>query len=165
MAKQNHLRTSWLSILKFSWTDVWIAATIQPSEMKNIHVAAAIIIEDGKVFAARRKDSGELALKWEFPGGKLEPGESGEDAIVREIREELEAVIHVDRHFLQVFHQYTTFALTMDAYLCFLEEGPITLREHVDSKWLGNDELMDLDWAAADIPIARALQVLLEEKR
>ncbi len=130
--------------------------------MKNIHVAAAVILQDLKVFVARRKDAGELALKWEFPGGKLEAGESGEQAIIREIREELSITVAVQRHFLQVSHQYTSFFLTMDAYLCSIEEGTITLSEHVNCRWVDASELMELDWAAADIPIAQNLKEYLE---
>ncbi|MBN2860137.1 MAG: (deoxy)nucleoside triphosphate pyrophosphohydrolase [Sphaerochaetaceae bacterium] len=133
--------------------------------MKNIHVAAAVILDDHKVFVARRKDAGELALKWEFPGGKLEKGESGEQAIIREIREELSITVAVQRHFLQVSHQYTSFFLTMDAYLCTIEEGTITLSEHVNCKWVNASELLSLDWAAADIPIARQLKKLMEASR
>ena len=131
--------------------------------MKRIHVAAALIIQDRKIFVARRKDAGELALKWEFPGGKLEEGESGEEAIVREIREELSVGISVQRHFMQVTHQYNSFFLTMEAYLCTLEEGTIILTEHVDSAWITADELDGIDWAAADIPIAEELNRYMQE--
>ena len=130
--------------------------------MKNIHVAAAVILQDHKVFVARRKDEGELALKWEFPGGKLEEGESGEQAAIREIREELSIGIAVQRHFLRVSHQYTSFFLTMDAYLCTIEEGTIILSEHVNCRWVDASELMELDWAAADIPIAQKLKEYME---
>ena len=128
--------------------------------MKRIHVVAAIIIEDGKVFAAKRKDAGELALKWEFPGGKIEPGETGEEAIVREIMEELSATIVVDRYLMTVEHQYKTFHLTMDAYQCIVTDGTLEISEHVDSHWLPVEELHSLDWAAADIPIVNRLKEL-----
>lgn len=121
--------------------------------MKHIHVAAAIFIENGKVFAAKRKNVGELALKWEFPGGKLEPGETGEIAIVREIMEELSASIIVDKHLMTVEHQYDSFSLTMEAYLCTVTDGTLEIGEHVDSRWLSLQDLYSVDWAAADIPI------------
>ncbi|MDC7245209.1 MAG: (deoxy)nucleoside triphosphate pyrophosphohydrolase [Sphaerochaetaceae bacterium] len=132
--------------------------------MKQIHVAAAVIEKDNKIFAAQRKDAGELALKWEFPGGKLEEGESGAQAIVREIREELSVDIVVKGHFLRVSHQYESFHITMDAYLCKLTRGDIRLNEHVDSFWCPVEQLMDLDWAAADIPIAQKLHSTAMER-
>lgn len=129
--------------------------------MKHIHVAAAVMIQEHKVFAAQRKDSGELGLKWEFPGGKLEPGESGENAIVREIMEELSTTIAVDRHFMTVNHQYESFRITMDAYLCTIIDGALSIGEHVDFRWLSFHELYTVDWAAADIPIVDAIARIL----
>ena len=129
--------------------------------MKRIHVVAAIIIENGKVFAAKRKDAGELALKWEFPGGKIEPGETGEAAIIREIMEELSATIVVDRYLMTVEHQYHTFHLTVDAYQCTVTDGTLEISEHVDSRWLPVEELHSLDWAAADIPIVDTISRML----
>jgi 8-oxo-dGTP diphosphatase len=132
--------------------------------MKQIHVAAAIIRKGNNIFVAQRGNSGEIALKWEFPGGKLEVGESGEEAIIREISEELSVEIGVEGHFMRVSHQYKTFSLIMDAYLCTLKRGTITLLEHVDSKWISSDNIMELDWAAADIPIAIKLQELMAKR-
>ncbi len=129
--------------------------------MKHIHVAAAVIIEEGRVFAAQRNNKGELALKWEFPGGKLEPGEAGETAIVREIMEELATSIAVERHLMTVEHSYSTFSLTMEAYLCNIVEGTLELGEHLDCRWLSRDELHSVDWAAADIPIVKALHATM----
>ncbi len=130
--------------------------------MKHITVAAAVFIQDGKVFAAQRKDAGELARKWEFPGGKLEKGESGEQAIVREIKEELSTDIRVIRYILTVEHQYKTFKITMFAYLCEIAVGELVLSEHIDSRWLSKNELYSVDWAAADLPIVAAVVSLLE---
>nr|WP_321297160.1 (deoxy)nucleoside triphosphate pyrophosphohydrolase [uncultured Sphaerochaeta sp.] len=132
--------------------------------MKQIVVAAALIIKDGNVFAAQRKDSGDLAKKWEFPGGKLEAGESGEEAIVREIREELSAKIAVTGYLMTVEHTYPAFHITMHAYLCELEAGDLVLSEHLDSRWLGPDELYDVDWAAADLPIVERAKALLANR-
>jgi 8-oxo-dGTP diphosphatase len=129
--------------------------------MKHIHVAAAIFIENEKVFAAQRKDSGELALKWEFPGGKLESGETGEEAIVREIMEELSATIEVEKHLMTVEHQYDSFSLTMDAYLCTVIDGDLKIGEHIDCRWLTSQDLYSVDWAAADIPIVDILATYL----
>ncbi len=130
--------------------------------MKHIDVAAAVIIQDNKVFAAQRGAGGELARKWEFPGGKLEMGERGEDAIVREIYEELGTKIRVRRYLLNVEHQYKAFSLTLHGYLCDIVEGPLVLTEHLDSKWLGKDQLFSVSWAEADLPIVKAVAALLE---
>lgn len=130
--------------------------------MKHIEVAAAVIIRDNKVFAAQRGEGGELARKWEFPGGKLEPGECGEDAIVREILEELGTEIKVLRFLLSVEHQYKTFSLTLHGYLCEIVTQEPTLNEHLASKWLGKDELDSVSWAAADLPVVEAIHALLE---
>ncbi len=129
--------------------------------MKHIEVAAAVIIQDNKVFTAQRGKGGELALKWEFPGGKLEKGEGGEEAIVREIFEELGIEIVVRRHLITVGHQYTSFSLTLHGYLCDIIGGELVLTEHVDSKWLGKEQLFSVSWAEADLPIVRAVEALL----
>ena len=130
--------------------------------MKHIEVAAAIIIQDHKVFAAQRGSGGELAFRWEFPGGKLEPGEKGEDAIVREIFEELGAVITVSSHVLSVEHQYNSFSLTLHGYLCEILEGELVLTEHVASSWLDKELLYSVSWAEADLLIVEAVAALLE---
>ena len=130
--------------------------------MKHIEVAAAVIIQDNKVFAAQRGEGGELALRWEFPGGKLEQGERGEDAIVREIFEELGTKISVRNLLISVEHQYNSFSLTLHGYLCDIVEGPLVLSEHLDSQWLGKDQLYSVPWAEADLPIVKAVSALLE---
>ncbi|NBK23114.1 MAG: (deoxy)nucleoside triphosphate pyrophosphohydrolase [Spirochaetia bacterium] len=130
--------------------------------MKHIEVAAAVIIRDNTVFAAQRGDGGELARKWEFPGGKLERGECGEEAIVREILEELGTEVRVLRPLVSVEHQYRTFSLTLHGYLCELVGGQPTLSEHLASKWLGKSELASVPWAEADLPIVKAVSALLE---
>lgn len=129
--------------------------------MKHIEVAAAILVQGHKVFAAQRADKGELALKWEFPGGKLEKGESGEEAIVREIFEELGIEIVANELLLTVEHQYTNFSLTMHGYLCEIIRGEPTLSEHLCCRWLGKDELYSVPWAEADLPIVKAVSFLL----
>ncbi len=130
--------------------------------MKHIEVAAAVIIRDNKVFAAQRGEGGQLARKWEFPGGKLETGEKGEDAIVREIFEELGTDIAVQRLLLSVEHQYNTFSLTLHGYLCEIVGDEPTLSEHLASKWLEKDQLFTVSWAEADLPIVNAVSSLLE---
>ena len=131
--------------------------------MKHMHVAAALIIKDRTVFAAQRNGRGELAYRWEFPGGKLEPGESAEQALVREITEELSVDILIDRYLMTVEHAYRTFSLTMDAYLCFISEGEPMLSEHLDGRWLSPEHLFSVDWAEADVPIVHALKAFWEQ--
>lgn len=130
--------------------------------MKHIEVAAAVFIRGNKVFAAQRGDGGELARKWEFPGGKLEQGEKGEEAIVREIFEELGSTIKVTRHLLSVEHQYSGFTITLHAYLCDILGEQFVLTEHLASRWLEKDQLFSVPWAEADLPIVKAVAALLE---
>ena len=127
--------------------------------MKHIEVVAAVIIQDGKVLCVQRpqNDKEYISLKWEFPGGKVEVGENREDALIREIQEELAAEIHELQYLMTVEHSYPDFHLTMHAYTCALKQGEITLREHVDMKWLSTEELILLDWAEADVPVVKQL--------
>ena len=123
--------------------------------MKNIHVAAAIIYRYSKVLCVQRAENEKeyVSLKWEFPGGKVEAGESREEALVREIKEELVVEIHELQYLMTVEHSYPDFHLTMHAYTCALKAGEVELREHVGMKWLTVEELDQLDWAAADVPV------------
>ena len=126
--------------------------------MKNIEVVAAIFInKNNEIFCARRKDEGELALKWEFPGGKIEPAESHQEALIREIKEELSTDIKVNDFIMTVKHQYKGFHLTMHAYFAEVVTGDLVLNEHTGFKWLRKEELYSLDWAAADLPIVEFL--------
>jgi 8-oxo-dGTP diphosphatase len=126
--------------------------------MKNIEVVAAVITNDkNEIFCARRKDEGELALKWEFPGGKIEVGESNQVALIREIREELSTKIKVKDFIMTVKHQYNSFHLTMHAYYAEVVSGNLTLNEHTSSTWLKPEELLSVDWAPADLPIVYCL--------
>jgi len=127
--------------------------------MKTIEVVATVIVRDRKVLCVQRpKNTKEfVSLKWEFPGGKVEVGESREEALVREIREELSVDIEVSEFLMTVEHAYPDFHLTMHVFKCVLDQGEITLNEHVDLKWLAVEELDSLDWAAADIPVVKSL--------
>lgn len=126
--------------------------------MKHIEVVAAVMVNHkNQIFCARRKNQGELALKWEFPGGKIEQNESLEDALIREIKEEFSTTIKVNDFIMTVQHQYQGFHLTMHAFYAEVIEGNLVLNEHTDSKWLLKHELLSLDWAAADLPIVHAL--------
>ena len=124
-----------------------------------ITAVAASIYWNGKVLCVQRAEHEKeyISLKWEFPGGKVEVGESREEALVREIREELSVDIEVSEFLMTVEHTYPDFHLTMHVFKCVLDNGEITLNEHVAHKWLSIDELDQLDWAAADIPVVKSL--------
>ena len=117
--------------------------------MKNIRVSAAVIHRDGKIFATQR-GYGEYKGKWEFPGGTREEGESGEEALYREIREELDSKVEIEKLICTTDFDYPTFHLTMDVYLASLVEGKLTLLEHEDAKWVSLDSIDNLDWLPAD---------------
>lgn len=125
--------------------------------MKSIRVSAAVIHSDGRVYATRR-GHGEFRGLWEFPGGKQEPGETGEAAAIREIREELGAMIGIEKHLCTVEYQYPSFHLTMDCYLSYVKEGQLTLSEHDDAAWLSIDELDAVQWLPADILVVEELK-------
>ena len=125
--------------------------------MKKVEVVAAIIQKDNKIFCAQRNLSKSMGGKWEFPGGKIEVGETKEEALVREIKEELDSVISVDQYLMTVEHDYPTFHITMHAYLCTLVNGELVLKEHNDSVWLEQEQLNKLDWADAYIPIVKKI--------
>nr|WP_319474524.1 (deoxy)nucleoside triphosphate pyrophosphohydrolase [uncultured Sphaerochaeta sp.] len=129
--------------------------------MKQIEVAALVLIDDNRVFAAQRKGKGPLGGMWEFPGGKLEIGETGREALVREIQEELGVTIEIQHYLMRVEHQYPSFFIIMHAYLGNIQEGSIQLHEHQASRWLQKHELWQIDWAEADIPIVQKLEHLL----
>ena len=121
-------------------------------------VAAAIFRENRVLCVQRSKHTKEYkSLKWEFPGGKVEVGESWEEALLREIREELSVEIEVSEFLMTVEHAYPDFHLAMHVFKCVLDQGEITLNEHVALKWLSIDELDQLDWAAADVPVVKSL--------
>ena len=124
--------------------------------MKTIDVVAAIIVKDDQILATQR-GYGEFEGGWEFPGGKVEPGESPETAIVREIHEELDAQIAVDDFLVQVEHDYPTFHLSMKCYLCSLESN-FQLLEHHAAKWLSRENIDAVDWLPADVKVVDALK-------
>ncbi|MBL7888484.1 MAG: (deoxy)nucleoside triphosphate pyrophosphohydrolase [Bacteroidia bacterium] len=127
--------------------------------MKHVEVVAAIIKLKEKILCVQRGDNKYeyISKKWEFPGGKLEPMETKEQAIIREIKEELHLDIEIESEFLTVYHEYPDFKITMHSFVCKTENDNLTLTEHIDFKWLNYSDIKDLDWAAADIPIVEKL--------
>ena len=125
--------------------------------MKSIEVVAAIIEKDGKYFATQR-GYGDFKDGWEFPGGKVEPDEQPEQAIVREIKEELESTVSIEKFLCTVEHDYPKFHLIMHCYLCQLEEGNLHLVEHEAAKWLKPEQIDSVDWLPADIKVVNALK-------
>ena len=130
--------------------------------MKTIRVVAAIIVENGRVFATQR-GYGDFKDGWEFPGGKIEAGESPEQAMVREIREELDTEIRVERLLRTVEWDYPTFHLSMDCFICTIESGDLHLREHEAARWLDLEHLNDVDWLPADLQLIPEIAKCLEE--
>ena len=127
--------------------------------MKQIEVVAAIIHDDqGRIFATQR-GYGEWKDWWEFPGGKMEVGETPEEALKREIWEELETRIVVEKFVETVEWDYPQFHLTMHCYLCHVESGHLQLKEHEAAKWLNKDELESVNWLPADWDLVRNLRI------
>ena len=126
--------------------------------MKTVKVVAAIITKDNTIFATQR-GYGDFKDGWEFPGGKVEEGERPEDAIVREIREELGADIKVTGTLTTVEHDYPAFHLSMDCFWAELAEGSeLKLLEHEAARWLASDELDSVDWLPADVKVVECIK-------
>ena len=126
--------------------------------MKQIEVVAAIIHDDeGHIFATQR-GYGDFKDWWEFPGGKMEAGETPEEALVREIREELSTEISVDEFLYTVDYDYPQFHLTIHCYLCSLVTEALHLNEHEAAKWLAKDELDSVDWLPADVKVVKTIK-------
>lgn len=128
--------------------------------MKTVHVVAALIVHDGRIFATQR-GYGEWKGYWEYPGGKVEPGETPEEALVREIREELATEIEVERHVTTVEWDYPAFHLSMRCYLCSVVSGTLTLLEHEAAAWLDRGHLRSVNWLPADEGILDQIEMLL----
>lgn len=124
---------------------------------KNIKVVAAIIRRENMIFATQR-GYGSYKDWWEFPGGKVEPGETPEMALIREIREELDTEITVDRFLTTVEYDYPEFHLSMDCYWCSIREGHLTLLEHEAARWLPVDDLRQVNWLPADVLVIEEIE-------
>ena len=126
-------------------------------DLPRVHVAAAIIANDGRVLAAQRA-TGAMKDGWEFPGGKIEEGETPEDAARRECKEELGVDLGVLWPFATVEHDYADFHLTMEVFFATLAQGQAPeMLDHEALRWLGRDELFDVDWLPADVELIRSL--------
>ena len=121
-------------------------------DRRKIEVVAAVIHKDGRILATQR-GYGEFKDKWEFPGGKMEAGEGREEALRREIREELDAEIAVGKLLCTVEYDYPAFHLTMHCYFCSVVSGTLVLKEHESARWLSADGLESVDWLPADIQV------------
>ena len=132
--------------------------------MKTIRVVAAIIRDGGRVFATQR-GYGPWKDGWEFPGGKIEPGETAEEALAREIREELDTEIAVEAPFDRVEYDYPDFHLSMQCFLCRVIRGSLVLKEHEAAAWLDRDRLDDVRWLPADETVISRLREIMPEGR
>lgn len=122
--------------------------------MKTLRVVAAIIEKDGQILIAQRL-KGEFAGLWEFPGGKIEEGETPEKALIREIEEEFDTELNVNNLLTTVEHQYDTFYLIMDCFICSIKSGDLVLHDHMAYKWI-NPHVENIDWVSADIKVINA---------
>ncbi|SEQ88518.1 8-oxo-dGTP diphosphatase [Lachnospiraceae bacterium NE2001] len=136
--------------------------------LKAVRVVGAIIVaeKDGgadseKILFATQRDYGDLKDGWEFPGGKIEEGETPEQAIVREIKEELDTVIKVEKYVDTIEYDYPEFHLSMDCFLCSIVEGDLVLKEHEDAMRLTKETLDSVDWLPADVTILDQVRELL----
>ena len=127
--------------------------------MKRIEVVAAVISRDGKDFATQR-GYGEFKDYWEFPGGKMEPGESREQALRREIMEELDTEIRVEDFLMTVDYDYPAFHLTMHCFLCTVVSGRLELKEHESAMWLVPQDLRTVNWLPADEAVVEKLSLV-----
>ena len=130
--------------------------------MKTVRVVAAVIkaVNDKKepIIFATQRGYGEFKDGWEFPGGKIEKGETPEEALIREIKEELDTTINVNKKIDTVEYDYPNFHLSMDCFICNILEGDLVLKEHEASKWLSKDELYSVDWLPADKEIIEKIE-------
>lgn len=130
--------------------------------MKTIQVVAAIIVEEGRLFATQR-GYGDFKDYWEFPGGKIEPGETPEEALRREILEELDTHVEVGDLLTTVDYDYPQFHLTLHCYRCWIIHGPLLLKEHEAAVWIELDKLEQLNWLPADLQILPLCRAMISE--
>lgn len=132
--------------------------------MKTVKVVAAVIRCEDKIFATAR-GYGDFKGQWEFPGGKIEPGENPQQALVREIKEELDTEIAVGELITTIEYDYPTFHLSMDCFWCSVVSGELVLKEAQEARWLSVDQLNSVKWLPADIEIVDMIKTVLAEKQ
>ena len=125
--------------------------------MKTVRVVAAVIRKDNKIFATQR-GYGEFKDGWEFPGGKIEEGETPEQALAREIKEELNTEIQVGELIGTIEYDYPKFHLSMDCFWCEIMQGGLELKEHEAARWLSKEELYSVDWLPADVGVIEKIK-------
>ena len=125
--------------------------------MKVVNVVCAIIVHEGKILGTQR-GYGDFAGGWEFPGGKIEPGELPEDAVRRELKEELDLEVEVGQLFDTVEYDYPTFHLSMQCFLCTMGDSSFVLKEHADARWLDRDTVDEVKWLPADEGLIKKLK-------
>ncbi len=125
--------------------------------MKTVRVVAAVIRKDNKIFATQR-GYGEFKDGWEFPGGKIEEGETPEQALTREIKEELDTEIQVGELIGTIEYDYPKFHLSMDCFWCEIMQGGLELKEHEAARWLSKEELYSVDWLPADVGVVERVK-------
>lgn len=125
---------------------------------KKIEVVGAVLINEDRVFAAKRGPGKSMAGYWEFPGGKVEADETPEEALARELREELKVDVTVGEFIVTATHEAGTAVIELSTYLCTIIEGVPVLTEHEEFRWLPVSELSDVEWAPADIPTVELLR-------
>lgn len=130
------------------------------SNKREVFVVAGAIMKNGKVFSAQRGNKGKTAYKWEFPGGKIEPGESPEHALARELQEELSINVEVHELITAIVDEYEDVILHIDTYRCTLISGTPTLSEHIALQWSNKEELDELEFSPADAPTLKKIKEL-----
>lgn len=130
--------------------------------MKTVRVVAAVIRDGSRIFATQR-GYGEYKDGWEFPGGKIEEGETPQEALAREINEELDTKIEVGEYIDTIEYNYPNFHLSMDCFWCKILDGDLVLKEHEAAKWLDKNTVDDVDWLPADITIIDKIKKEMQE--
>ena len=133
---------------------------VEKAHRKILHVACAVIERGGLLLSVQRSVTMSLPLKWEFPGGKIEPGEDAAACLRREVREELGVEVHIGAPLPAAAHDYPEFSVVLYPFRCRIASGALTLHEHAAARWLSPADLFSVDWAAADLPVLKTWRTL-----